>query len=264
VFVAGGLVQGVSEVDHAEFCRAVSELTGFDVGWYREDVVERKVEFCGGREALVRALVEGRLSPEEAVSRLVVGFTRFFRDEECFRELERVWVPELFKMAGGGLRVWSAGCCAGAEAYSVAMVLEDVAPGAGHRVLATDVSVVSLEAGRRGEYEWDALRPLSVRRFARYFRQCGGRWAVSDGLRRVVEFRRHDLLRDPYPGGMHLVACRNVLVYLKAEASRRVLEGLAGALVPGGMLFVGKKDPVEGEAEAWFTCVSPCFWRKRV
>ncbi|MEW6048340.1 MAG: protein-glutamate O-methyltransferase CheR, partial [Bacillota bacterium] len=215
---------------------------------------------AGSYDGLVRMLRDGRLEPGALLDWFVPKVSRFFRDSDRFAELKRVHLPRLADLVSEGeVRVWSAGCSLGAEAYSVAMLLEDLGLLGGYRVLATDLSEAALEVARRGVYEFEYLHELSIRHFNRWVRPAGELWAVDGRLKERVEFRRHDLLSDRYPEGMHLLLCRNVLVYFEPEVRRRVLARLAGSLVPGGVLFLGAADPVPAAGEAGLRCVSPCF-----
>lgn len=253
-------------MDFAEFCAASPALLGLDLRCYRPDVLERRLEGflawvrAGSYDGLVRMLRDGRLEPGALLDWFVPKVSRFFRDSDRFAELKRVHLPRLADLVSEGeVRVWSAGCSLGAEAYSVAMLLEDLGPPGGYRLLATDLSEAALEVARRGVYEFEYLHELPIRHFRRWVRPAGDLWALDGRLKERVEFRRHDLLSDPYPEGMHLVVCRNVLIYFEPKVRRPVVARLAGSLVPGGVLFLGAADMVLSPGEAGLRHVSPCF-----
>ena len=180
----------------------------------------------GDRESL-HALVEHAVVPE----------TYFWRHPDQLAALSLAAFG-----APGPLAIWSAGCSSGEEPYSLAIgLLEAGRAGRGDRILATDVSERLLAAARRGSYgSW------SIRRMPRHL---ADRWLpgsddrrVSDEVRALVEFRRHNLVAEPAPGIFDVVVCRNVLIYFEASVAAEVLYRLVQALRPRGLLVVG---PVE-------------------
>ena len=148
------------------------------------------------------------------------------------------------------LRLWSAGCSTGEEAWSLAILLERLLPtGWDARVLATDVDEAALERAERGIYGARSFRgvPDSVR--ARWFTAAGpGRWEVAPPLRRRVRFAVLNLVADDYPssgngtGAVDLLLCRNVLMYLTPGARAAVAVRLARSLAPGGWLAVAPAE----------------------
>jgi chemotaxis protein methyltransferase CheR len=176
------------------------------------------------------------------VEAAVVGETYFFRHPEQLGVIGRL----LFEAAprDAPLAIWSAGCATGEEPYSLAMALADAGRGdAEDRIVATDVSARALAAAAQATYgEWSLRRLDGVVR-ARHFSPRAGRLEVRPELRRRVDFRRHNLVHDPAPGGsFDLVICRNVLIYFTPRTAAAVAAKLAGAVRPGGLLALG---PVE-------------------
>ncbi len=176
------------------------------------------------------------------VENAVIGETYFLRHPEQFAALRRL----VFEPADPAtpLRIWSAGCASGEEAYSLAMTLLECGRLSGEdRVLATDISERALEHARAGRYgSWSFRRRLSDLH-ARYFTGSPPGAEVVPAVRKLVQFRWNNLAKDPAPAGpFDVVLCRNVLIYFEAETSAQVLKKLLGAVRPGGYLIVG---PVE-------------------
>jgi chemotaxis protein methyltransferase CheR len=148
------------------------------------------------------------------------------------------------------LRLWSAGCSTGEEAYSIAAVLLDTgAASAGwhFEVLGTDVSTRALELARTGIYPERSLAGLPAEFVARHFESAGpDRVRARERVRRLVGFRYHNLIKEPYPlslmGEWDVIFCRNVTIYFKVESTRRVVNNLLATLVPGGYLFLGHSE----------------------
>lgn len=175
---------------------------------------------------------------------ITINVSEFFRNPDRYAALETEILPVLIKEFGS-LRIWSAGCSIGAEPYSLSILLEEIDPAGGHRVLGTDVDTGALEAARAGVYTADKLKEVSPERLRRFFAQTPeGTWRITPRIRQRVSFRVHDLLRDPYPLGQHLVLCRNVVIYFVDDAKEEVFRKLAGSLVAGGYLVVGSTESI--------------------
>ena len=208
-------------------------------------------------DAFLRAARELRLPPEaflaeirggehRAVAAMVeaaaVGETSFFRHPEqlaAVRELQLAGVPR-----DRPLSIWSAGCATGEEPYTLAMELVDAGrAGLGDRILATDVSSRALAVAGEARYgEW-SLRHLDPELRRRHFESHPPQVRVRDPIREMVEFRRHNLVRDPAPGSaFDLILCRNVLIYFRDETVARVISELSERLRPGGVLLVGVSE----------------------
>jgi chemotaxis protein methyltransferase CheR len=209
-------------------------------------------------EAFQRAARESRLGADAFLERLrvreplcvtalveaaVVGETYFFRHPEQLDAVRQLAIDAAPR--DRPLRIWSAGCASGEEPYSLAMELLDAGRGgsAGDRVLATDVSARALATAKAAVYgEW-SLRRLDPLVRQRHFELRPPNVVVRPEVRALVELRRHNLVKDPPPGnGFDVVVCRNVLIYFTAPTAVAVVERLASALRPGGLLVLG---PVE-------------------
>ncbi|MGB2694011.1 MAG: protein-glutamate O-methyltransferase CheR, partial [Dehalococcoidia bacterium] len=175
---------------------------------------------------------------------LTINVSEFFRDPDQFARLRSQILPELLS-ARRRIRIWSAGCSHGAEPYSIAMLLSE--PGSAPRVpiLATDMDTAALaQATAGGPYSPDQVRNVPRVDLRRYFRSEEGQYWINDGLRRLVEFREHNVLDGSFGRDFDLIMCRNVMIYLSSEAKARLLRRLSGALIPGGVLFVGGTEAI--------------------
>lgn len=178
----------------------------------------------------------------------------FFRDMAMFELLREKVLPSLAsnRINMKRLRIWSAGCSTGQEAYSLAMMLRDeVAHWDGWRVdiLGTDVSAGTVARARRGTYtQFEIQRGLPVRTMLKHFTQTGEEWVIDPVIRQSVRFGAHNLL-EPAPGRFDLILCRNVLMYLQPASRRTVFDRLAVALEPGGVLMLGAGETVIGQTD---------------
>jgi chemotaxis protein methyltransferase CheR len=171
------------------------------------------------------------------LNRVTVQETGFFRHPEHFQVLARDVLPTLPQP----IRIWSAGCANGQEAFSLAMLLDE------HRidgsVIATDLSTAALHRTATARYSARELAGLSPRRVARHLTQTGGAWEVNKALRDRVSTLRHNLM-NPLPDQVrssHVVFCRNVLIYFSPEHTKAFLDRVADAL-PAAWLFLGSAE----------------------
>ncbi|MDP8953311.1 MAG: hypothetical protein M3N18_13965, partial [Actinomycetota bacterium] len=196
------------------------------------------------------------------VSSFLIKVTEFFRDPEHFEYLQKEVLPGLVEEAregNRGLRIWSAGCATGEEAYSLAIALSEVLGGEtgffNARIFATDIASEAIEFARRGIYSASAVRGLSAERLERYFDESDGSYVVKKSIRSMIVFGEHDLSRrSPFPN-MDLCVSRNVLIYFDPELQRRALQLFAYSLRNGGALVLGKAETVHPLSE-YFTPVS--------
>ncbi|HEY7518824.1 MAG TPA: chemotaxis protein CheB [Methylomirabilota bacterium] len=233
--------------------RMLEEEYGIDFTHYKPSTVTRRIE---RRIGLARSEDIGeylqRLRDErdelDALYRdLLIGVTRFFRDEPAFDLLERRVVPELLqrRTEGRPLRVWVAGCATGEEAYSIAIVLQEALSRFGHRpvqVFATDVHRGSLERAARGIYDEEAVANVSPERLARYFVQSGRTYQVVPELKQTIVFAPHNVIKDAPFTRVDLVSCRNMLIYLQPAIQQKVLSLFHFSLNRDGVLWLGPSE----------------------
>lgn len=184
---------------------------------------------------------------------LMICETSFFRNQPQFDLLREVVLPDLVakKVKAGTrlLRVWSAGCSTGQEPYSAVMTLLDSLPDLDSwtiRVFASDLSFTALERAQCGLYRADQLKGVDPQCVARYFRQENGHYVMSEGVRKRVIFDYHNLKHDNGLRGLDIVFCRNVMIYFDAEGQRKLVNRFANCLVPGGFLFLGHAESLQG------------------
>lgn len=181
----------------------------------------------------------------------ISGETYFFRDHGQFDLLRLKLLPELIDRhsKAKSLRLWSAGCSSGEEAYSLAMLVDMLLPERGGwkiLIIGSDIDPAALAKARQGCYGQWSFRMVPPAIQARYFRRTGNEWTLDESIRRMVTFRSVDLIDEPFPGGelrnMDLILCRNVFIYLKANAVTAVSDKLAGTLGEGGYLMTGHAE----------------------
>jgi chemotaxis protein methyltransferase CheR len=195
----------------------------------------------------------GRRERELLSVQFSTGESYFFRDQGQFDLLAATILPELItrRARERSLRIWSAGCAAGQEAYSLAMLIDELAPrlaGWKVQIVGTDINTAALEQARRGVYGNWSFRALDGERKQRYFQPHGDQWRIEPQLRDKVNFRSLDLVRDRFPdpeaglSELDLILCRNVFIYLEAHAVGRITAKFAAALADGGYLVTAHSE----------------------
>ncbi|WP_217915210.1 CheR family methyltransferase [Miltoncostaea marina] len=246
--------------DYVRFCGGVRSLCRVDLEQYRRGQMERRLRAFAGRaghsdlDGYLDQLRRDVRARAAFLEHMTINVSELFRNPERFDELERVHLPRLVAEAGGrGLRVWSAGCSYGAEAYSLAVLLREAAPSARHEIVGTDIDEAVLARAREGRFGAADMRAVTPARRARWFAdEPGGGARAAAALRGMARFSRLDLLADPFPRRQDLIVCRNVVIYFTDDAKARLYERLFDALRPGGVLFVGATERIaEPEAAEW-------------
>jgi two-component system CheB/CheR fusion protein len=234
--------------------RLLRDEYGIDFSHYKPSTVTRRIE---RRLALNRSLdidmyVEQLRSDTRELSSLyedlLIGVTRFFRDDEAFEALEHRIIPELVEWASAEdqIRVWVPGCATGQEAYSIAMLLHERFAvrhkPVNLKILATDVHKSSLEAAGTGIFSEEQIAGMAPERRERFFTLKPEGYQISQTLRESIVFAPHNLIRDAPFTKMDLIACRNLLIYFQPHAQQTVMTLFHFALKPGGFLFLGASE----------------------
>ena len=189
---------------------------------------------------------------QDVVDAMTINETFFFRDKHPFEVLEKL-VTEVFikQQERTSLSFWSAACSSGQEAYSIAMILEKISRQVrpiGYKILGTDISTEIVEKARNGIYnDFEVKRGLDEKQIADYFDKTPQGWQIRDVLKRHVEYKTGNLVRDFYTGGpFDVVFLRNVLIYFDTETKARILEKMHRVIAPEGYLILGAPETVMG------------------
>ncbi len=242
--------------DFAFLARLLRRRSGLSLGASKMALLERRLQPVMRRfgfkdiAGLTHELRLGREALAEAVTEaMMVSETSFFRDEMLFAHLADAVLPPLqyARRKDKRLRIWSAGCASGQEAYSIAMLLDEMglaAAGWSIDLIATDLSADAIARAERGRYALHEIeRGLSIERRDRHFTLTDEGWQIAQTLRRMVRFRRFNLLDCfGWLDGLDIVFCRNVLIYFDPASKRSVLERIAETLAPDGVLVAGEAE----------------------
>ncbi|MGH7437453.1 MAG: CheR family methyltransferase [Polyangiaceae bacterium] len=251
-----GLVFHPSRVAEAEagIQRAMGRATVADVSSYLQRLEGSAADF------------------DELVGELAVTETYFFREPGHFDFLRARVLPDLLQSSPRDriIRVWSAGCASGEEAYSLAILFEEMGFGDRVRVLATDISRRALARAREASYGAWSFRGVDPARVELYFRNAGKKQVLRGGIRERVHVQQLNLALDTFPsfsnGTWHqnFILCRNVFLYFEPALVASIARRFAQCLAPGGWLITGPSDPPIHEGELYESVVTPqgVFYRR--
>jgi two-component system CheB/CheR fusion protein len=232
----------------------LKEARGFDFSGYKRATLERRIRKrmgevgVGDYERYADYLEANPREFGELFNTILINVTGFFRDPDAWDYLAQEVVPRLIEEVPEEeqIRIWSAGCASGEEAYTIAIVLlEALGEEAFKRrvkIYATDVDEEALAEARAAVYPPEALKDVPAEIVARYFVENGRGYGFRPDLRRSVIFGRNELLEDAPISRIDLLICRNVLMYFTVEAQTRILSQLNFALRDRGYLFLGKSE----------------------
>ncbi|QQP88867.1 protein-glutamate O-methyltransferase [Skermanella sp. TT6] len=197
-------------------------------------------------EALLRDITEAMTTNESS----------FYRDQKPFDQFRNVVLPMMLASRGArrSIRIWSAACSSGQEAYSLAMLLLDEGArldGWRFEIIGTDLSSEMVEKAKAGIYtQFEVQRGLPITHLVKYFKQIGDKWQLNDKIRQMVSFREYNLLTDLTPlGQFDVVFCRNVLIYFDQPTKGKVLDSIAKLMPADGVLYLGGAETVLGITE---------------
>jgi two-component system CheB/CheR fusion protein len=244
----------IDELPMDSVLRLLRDQFNLDFSLYKTTTVGRRVlrrvELLGST-GLPDYVDRLRSDPDE-LSRLyhdlLIGVTRFFRDPEAFEVLETEVIPEILQRVAENeeIRIWVAGCATGEEAYSLAMILFEQMTAAGRqlnvKILSTDVHGASLAYASAGFYGEEQLEHVSEKRRERFFTKKNAGYQISQDLRQLIVFAPHNITKNAPFTKMHLITCRNLLIYLEPAAQKTVLSLFHFGLTMGGFLFLGSSE----------------------
>ena len=245
----------------SEVTQIIKNYNGADISMYDASFIKRAIEkrFTAAKTKTISDYIQLLSnSPDEAITfygSLSNIHTEFFRNPLTFAHLEQWILPRLMesKSDTSELRIWSAGCSSGQEAYSIAMLVEKInskkQQALRYRIIATDISKSALAIAIKGDYTEDAIQNIRMKDLKEFFIKSGETYTVSDRLKKHISFSTYDLLdnRSAYPhesifGSFDLVLCCNMLFYYKADSQLNILKKLINSMADQGYLITGEVE----------------------
>lgn len=255
--------------DYEDFKKFVFQTTSIDLNAYKERQMKRRIDTLISRnkfpdyETYSKALKTDKEKLDEFVNYLTINVSEFYRNPNLWRTLENEILPDLISKFGQNLKIWSAACSTGDEPYSLAMVMAKLVPINKVKIYATDIDSQVLEKAQDGVYGANSLSGLPKEYKDKYFEKMGDRYfKISDEIKKCVDFKKANLLKDSYPSNCHLIVCRNVMIYFTEEAKDEIYRKFNRSLVKDGCLFVGNTEQIINHKELGYDFDELFFYRK--
>jgi two-component system CheB/CheR fusion protein len=246
---------------------SIRTRTGHDFSNYKQTTIRRRIERriavhqLDGIENYAAYLKKKPAEIDILFKDLLIGVTNFFRDAQAFEELEQKVIPELIQKKGpeNPLRIWTAGCATGEEAYSIAILLAEMMGNLKKQIniqiFASDINNEALELARQAVYPDSIAADISAQRLNRFFIKDENTYCIKKQIREMIVFANQNLIKDPPFSRIDLVSCRNLLIYMEPVLQKKILPLFHYTLTPNGILFLGTSESI-GEFSHLFSPVS--------
>lgn len=254
--------------DYEKFKKDVYALTKINLSLYKERQMKRRIETLitkkgyHGFEEFYLALKRDSELLRIFVGYLTINVSEFYRNPKQWEAFEKNIIPYLDQTFGKRLQIWSAACSTGDEPYTIAMILARYLPLNQIHILATDIDEEVLKFAKEGLYLERSLSRLPKDLLDKHFIKTENGYLIKDDIKKCVEFKKHNLLEDSYPSGMHMIICRNVVIYFTEEAKNEVYKHFYDTLFLNGMLFVGSTEQIIKAKEIGFQYSDSFFYKK--
>lgn len=246
------------------------KLTKIDLNSYKESQMKRRIDNfimkhkIKSYQEFFQVLKKDEDIYDRFITYLTINVSEFYRNPAQWKILETNVIPTLLKRFGKRLKIWSAACSTGDEPYSLAMVLSEFLPLNQFEIIATDLDNEVLSKAKKGLYTKNSIRGLPKKYQDKYLEiDNTGVVKVSEQLKSCITFRQHNLLKDPYPKGVHMIVCRNVMIYFTDEAKDEIYHKFADALASKGVLFLGSTEQIIGPNQYGFDSLQSFFYEKQ-
>lgn len=254
--------------NYEKFKKDVLALTKIDLNCYKEKQMRRRIDTLITKNSITTyddylALIKRDKDKfEQFVNFLTINVSEFYRNPEQWKILDQEIFPKLIEKFGKRLKIWSAACSTGDEPYSLVMALSRFVPLSNIKIIATDIDKQVLDTARMGIYNEKSIASVPDDLKKKYFTKIGNSYQISDEIKRCVEFKEHNLLKDPYPNNCNLIVCRNVVIYFTEEAKDEIYRNFNSALAKGGVLFIGSTEQIMNYKDLGYSRSKSFFFEK--
>lgn len=249
----------------------IKSLAGIDLEHYKDEQMRRRLDSWlvrSGMSTWDDYFAKIKINNEELLkfrNYLTINVTEFFRDAERWKHLHNVVLPGLIREAGTkpGLRIWSAGCSIGAEPFTLAMIMDELAPGRKNYILGTDLDKGAIaRALSGGAFLADEIKTLTPAQRATYLKPGGPPFNVIDSHVKKITFREQNMITDKFENDFDLIVCRNVVIYFTSSTKDILYKKFAESLRKGGILFIGGTEIIPHPQDFGLKSFGISFYQK--
>ncbi|WP_088044145.1 protein-glutamate O-methyltransferase CheR [Bacillus sp. EAC] len=253
--------------DYIDFIKLVKKKSGIDLYLYKESQMKRRLKSLYEKKGY-RSFVDFFHGMEkdngmyfEFLDRMTINVSEFFRNPNRWEVFEKNILPPILDN-NTKVKIWSAACSTGEEPYTLAMILLKYLKPHQFQIIASDLDENVLSKAKIGVYNEKAIKDVPKELLAKYFKQEGSIYKVSDELKKQIQFKKHNLLLDTYEKNVDVIVCRNVLIYFTEEAKIDIYTNFSKALNQNGILFVGSTEQIFHAEKYSFTSDQTFFYKK--
>lgn len=256
--------------DYEEFKKHFLTYSTIDLNMYKEKQMKRRITSLIEKNGykcyldFMAAMKKDQALYNTFINYLTINVSEFYRNPIQWEMFESRILPEIKKYRSlDQVRIWSSACSTGDEPYTIAMILAKYVPIERIRILATDIDNEAMNKARMGMYAGRSVKDLPKELLDRHFTSVGqDAWKISDQIKKCVEFKQMNLLKDPYPKDRDIIVCRNVLIYFTDEAKDLIFHKFNEALVRNGVLFIGSTEQIIGYQRFGYKPMETFFYQK--
>lgn len=258
----------IEDLDYKTFKNKVNSLIGLDLDCYKQKQMYRRLNSLLARlniknfNEYFNVIKSDKEKLEEFKNFVTINVTEFFRNPEKFDDLITKILPEIMKSSGRTIKIWSAGCSLGAEAYTTSIILREKFPLAKFTILATDIDEEIIKKAKAGIYSQNEIRNVSPEYKKKYFTETEAGFKIDEKVKQNIIFKKNNLLKDPFENDFDLIMCRNVVIYFTEEAKSMLYKKFYNSLKTNGILFVGGTENILNSREIGFTTPHTFFYKK--
>ena len=256
--------------DYDYFIAEILKLTQIDLSSYKQNQMKRRIDAfivrhgSSGYNDFIAKVTKDKVLLNEFVEYITINVSEFYRNPEQWKFLTEECLPGLIDRFGKRLTIWSAACSTGDEPYSLVMALSAYVPLNQIKIIATDLSDEIIEKAKIGIYASKSVSGVPKEYKDKYFTKNGNFYQINDEIKKCVEFKKHNLLKDPFVKNCHLIVCRNVLIYFTEEAKDQTFVKFYDSLAKGGVLFIGSTEQILNYKSIGYTRKGNFFYEKPV
>lgn len=255
------------------FIKEFKEYSTIDLSLYKEAQMKRRIEGYITKHinevnynVFLNEIKKNNELCKNFLEFITINVTEFFRNYPMWETLRTLIIPKIIK--NNELKVWSAGCSTGEEAYTIAMILKEFYPNLKFEILATDIDKRVLEMAQNGIYNINSMKSVPQELKFKYFDKVNdtpdnkNMYKIKEFLKENVSFKHHNMLYDEFPKNLDLIICRNVVIYFKEETKSSLYEKFFLSLNNNSCLFVGNTEQILNHKELGFKINNTFFFEK--
>lgn len=250
-----------------DFHKWVHKELGINLSAYKPTQLNRRISSLMGRIGIkdlgeyTKVIKTNGEERQKFLDFITINVTEFYRNPELFAELESEIKKGILEK-NKNIKIWSAACSIGCEPYSLAIIMKSINSMGKNNIVATDIDNTILKRAKEGKYLESEVKNVPGIYLKKYFKKEENKYVVSDEIKSMVTFKKHDLILDRFEDNFDIILCRNVVIYFNNDVKEEIYKKFSSSLKKGGLLFVGATESIYNYREYGFEKASTFIYRK--